>query len=219
MPFRLREVFRELAAACGVSFLLAVGAQAQPDTRVLLPGGFVYPAIVRPSVPTPASRSCPTCGRLRSGPLVVAEKNLVYHTVNLDRSPGGWAGNLLTVEAGFGKPWSPELVYGLLPEGIEGQGDKADVPRWNPGSPQPGGIRKGGLRRTRLPDASSPVRPASPVPRPAQVVSLPHGDSAKTRLPARAMAGIVDTSSRELDQRGCPNELSVSPSLRLCRAP
>jgi len=112
---------------CYVLFSFAQVGATQPDTRALLPDGFVYPAIVRPSVPTPASRSCPTCGRLRSGPLVVAEKNLVYHTVNLDRSPGGWAGSLLTVEAGFGKPWSPELVYGLLPDGIEGQGDKLIV--------------------------------------------------------------------------------------------
>ncbi|OGV68028.1 MAG: hypothetical protein A3K18_28240 [Lentisphaerae bacterium RIFOXYA12_64_32] len=110
-----------------ILLLIMASAMAQPDQSVLLPDGFVYPAIVKPSVPAPGSRSCPGCRRLRSGPLVVAEKNLVYHTVNLDRSPGGWAGSLLTVEAGFGKPWSPELVYGLLPDGIEGQGDKLIV--------------------------------------------------------------------------------------------
>lgn len=60
----------------------------------------------------------------RGNSLIVAEENKVFHFVQLDRSPLGWADDLLRIESGFPEPWTPENRYSLFPEGYQQESKK-----------------------------------------------------------------------------------------------
>ena len=57
--------------------------------------------------------------RDRTGGLKLAERNKVFHFVQLDHSPLGWADQTLRIAVGFQEYWTPGDYYAFFPNGTE----------------------------------------------------------------------------------------------------
>ncbi|MFA5203886.1 MAG: hypothetical protein WC708_05710 [Lentisphaeria bacterium] len=117
------------AGGLGAAWLMGFGgglagaAGVAPPVPDLLPPGYAWPVTPRPWAGNAASGGgCVACAAERCDwPLTVAAKDKVYHEVDFDRGPAAPAQGLLRFDAGMGKPWTPDGVAVLLPEGMEGE--------------------------------------------------------------------------------------------------
>jgi len=76
----------------------------------------------RPSLPAPRSGDPSRYERL-----IVAERNKVLHSVDLDRTPDKWTHRLLRISVGFHENWTPADFYGLFPQGYRESDKQAAV--------------------------------------------------------------------------------------------
>lgn len=109
--FHLPLVILIAAAASGPA-----GAQTPTRWDAYPPG---YRPPTTPDVEAEARADHPMGG------LRLAERNKLFHMVQLDPSPQQWADNVLRVVVGFTEQWSPTDYYALLPNGYREEPGRA----------------------------------------------------------------------------------------------
>jgi len=99
-------------------------------------GGVQYPSPPRPTLPhvklpkmsmiNPPRTSIHILSDYGRGnyELMLVEEDIVGNRVNVDSWGRKWTAELLTVDAGYRTPWSPELTYALFPHGIHNEKNK-----------------------------------------------------------------------------------------------
>jgi len=111
-----------LILAAGV--VLPMAGFSQASAAFYLPWSALPPGYRAPAGPDPEAdfRRPHPVGKLR-----LAERNAVFHFVQLDQSPGNWADNVLRVVVGFADHWGPKDYYAVLPEGYRAEPGRAVV--------------------------------------------------------------------------------------------
>ncbi len=111
---------RVLFSATLLALLGSWRANACSSCSFVPPGDLLPPHLSYPKPPVPGvpSEACVSCGDVVGTDLRFGEKGSLFHLIPLDTT--GWADRLLTIEAGFPDPWSPETAYGIYPEGAQG---------------------------------------------------------------------------------------------------
>ncbi len=99
------------------AFSVNAGDQHVPWNAV--PPGYRIPT--EPDIEADFRRPHPT------GYLRMAERNKVYHFVQMDQSPRNWADNVLRIVVGFAEHWTPKDYYAVLPEGYREEPGRAVV--------------------------------------------------------------------------------------------
>jgi len=105
-------------------FLSAVAGSFDASASYYLPWSALPPGYRAPIEPDPeaAYRRPHPVGGLR-----LAERNAVFHFVQLDQSPHNWADNVLRVVVGYADHWGPKDYYAVLPEGYAAEPGRAVV--------------------------------------------------------------------------------------------
>ncbi len=120
MRFRLWDLC--LRMMCCVWCCTALCASANADFYVpweALPPGYQLPR--EPDVES-TFKHTHAVGELR-----LAERNWIFHFVQLDQSPQNWADHVLRISMGSSHEWSPKEYYAVLPSGYREEPDRAVV--------------------------------------------------------------------------------------------